>query len=143
MVTPNELVARLKKTWHKMDGIYSDYAKKMGVNFTTILILECLNDVSKNYTQKELCSYLEIPKQLVNAIIKSMWQEGYVILKEAHDRRNKEIILTPKGADYVASILQPLEAAELASWADFTSDELEKLIACMDRYTAALKQRLS
>ena len=147
MITPsitlNEHMARLKKTWHKMDAIYSDYAKKAGVNFSTLLVLECLGEASKTYTQKELCDYLEIPKQMMNGIIKNLWQKGHVILKEASDRRNKEIILTPSGAEYVASILEPLAEAERSSWENFSPQELAKLIESMDKYTTALKQQLS
>jgi len=126
--------ATMKELWHKMDGLYDSYAKSIGINFTTIIVLQHLWESSKNLTQKEVCEMLELPKQLVNAIIKSFWEQGFVILKETKDRRIKDIILTGKGKDYATKILKPLEDAESAVWDSFTADEVIALLKGFEKY---------
>jgi len=138
-VTP----ATLKEIWHKMDSLYVFYAKSVGLNFTTILVLQLLYDSADVYTQKEVCEKLSLPKQLVNSIIKSFWEQGYVELKEAKDRRNKKIIVTGKGMEYAAKVLKPLKDAESIIWDSLSAEELNTLAKIMEKqlkaYEGALK----
>ena len=133
----------LKEAWHKMDNLYNFYAKSVGINFTIILVLQILfesEDVA--YTQKELCDKLGLPKQLVNNIMKSFWEQGYVQLREAKDRRNKEIIVTDKGKSYAAKVLKPLEDAESDAWDCFSAEELANLAKTMEKFTTAFEGTL-
>ena len=136
------LHASLKEAWHKLDSQYEFYAKSAGLNFTTVLVLQILHDSKELYTQKDLCEKLGLPKQLVNSIITSFWQQGFVQLKEAKDRRNKNIIVTGKGKDYFASVLDPLEEAESAAWEDFSDEEMTSFIKTLEKYVASLERVL-
>jgi len=135
-----KVASALKETWHKMDSLYDFYAKSVGLNFTTILVLQLLFDSSdacnaqKTYTQKEVCEKLGLPKQLVNSIIKSLWEQGHVELKEAKDRRNKDIIVTDKGREYARRVLKPLENAETFAWNSFSVDEILNFAKTLEKY---------
>jgi DNA-binding MarR family transcriptional regulator len=94
------------------------------------------------YTQKDICEKLGLPKQLVFSIIKPFWEQGYVELREAKDRRNKEVIITEKGMEYAVSILQPLEDAEANAWANFSDEELIKFVGTMSAYITAFEKNL-
>jgi len=132
----------MKELCHKMDRLYDYYAKSVGLNFTTLMVLQYLCDSEKTQTkktQKELCETLGMPKQLVNSIIKSFWEQGYVRLKEAKDRRNKEIIVTDKGQEFATKILKPLDDAEYAVWDSFTYDEVLNLSKSLEKYATVFE----
>jgi len=140
---PERELVSLKKSWHQVDTLYDLYAKSRGLNFTSILVLQLLHEAEEDYTQKRLCEKLGLPKQFVNAIIKSFWEQGYVTLKEAKDRRNKELSLTEKGRDYAACVMKPLEDAEAAMWESFSPNEISLLKNMLTRYTKALEDAIS
>jgi len=131
----------MKELWHKMDNVYDLYAKTAGTNFTTLLILQML-DLPEVYTQKRVCEELGLPKQLVNSIIKALWLQKFVELKEATDRRNKDIIVTTAGKEYIRKILDPLEAAELKAWEDFSAEEIAAYANATEKYTKSLEVAL-
>jgi len=129
---------RFKEIWHRIDIHYNRYAKKVGLNFTAMLVLECLVEAPEFFTQKALCEKLVLPKQFINTIITSFWEQGYVELKEAKDRRNKKIHLTEKGKAYAHSITKPLDDADQAVWADFSEEESEIFMRALEKYEQAM-----
>jgi DNA-binding MarR family transcriptional regulator len=136
------LFATLKEAWHKMDSNFDYYSKSMGVNFPTVLILQLLIDSTEAYTQKEICEKLGLPKQLVFSIIKPFWEQGYVELKEAKDRRNKDVFITEKGREYALSVIKPLEEAEAVAWANFSDEDFITFVRIMDKYVEAFGDAL-
>ncbi|MCL2363641.1 MAG: MarR family transcriptional regulator [Defluviitaleaceae bacterium] len=131
--------ARFKELWHRIDTLFNAYAKKQGINFTALLILELLTEAAHDsaappYTQKALCEKLVLPKQLVNALINTFREQGYVELREARDRRNKEIRLTISGQAYAKSIIEPLDAADEQAWQTFNDNELAIFAAALEKY---------
>jgi DNA-binding MarR family transcriptional regulator len=107
-----------------------------------MLVLEFIYDTEENYTQKDLCDKLMLPKQVINSIIKSFWEQGYVELREAKDRRNKEIILTAQGKKYAKSILHPMQCAESKAWECFTEEEIIAFVEMMEKYEKSFEQIL-
>jgi len=130
-----KIKSAIKEISHRLDSLYDSYAKSVGLNSTTIMVLQHLLDSEKPQTQKEVCNTLGLPKQLVNSIIKTFWEQGFVRLKEAKDRRNKDIIVTDEGRTYAAKILRPLDDAESAAWDSFTDDEIIYLSKSLEKYT--------
>ena len=130
---------------HKMNTIYKSYAKSVGLSYASILVLQILCEPQSrhlpkgHHTQKEICRRLGLPKQFVNSVVKSFWEQGYVELKEARDRRNKEIIVTEKGEAFALRVLKPLEDAEAAAWGSFSDEEIQALACMMERYIAAFE----
>ncbi|MCL2573563.1 MAG: MarR family winged helix-turn-helix transcriptional regulator [Defluviitaleaceae bacterium] len=137
-----KMITTLKETWHKMDSLYDAYAKASGLNFTGLIVYELLYYSDEIHTQKGICEQLSLPKQLVNSIIKSLWEQEHVKLVEAKDRRNKEIIVTSQGRKYISSILEPLEDAEMAAWEGFADDEIANYANIMTKYVSALEDIL-
>ena len=132
-----------QEAWYKVDSMYNLYAKSVGLNFTSVLVLQLLYDSQERYTQKGLCEKLGLPKQLINSIIKSFWELGYLELKEATDRRNKEIIFTDKGRKYALSIVKPLQDVELAAWDSFSAEEMSLLMSITQKYIDAFQNALN
>jgi len=134
-------VSRFMELWYKVDNLYEAYARALGINFTAIVILDHIRHEA--CTQKELCSKLMMPKQLINGVIKVFWEKGYVQLKEASDRRNKNIILTDKGRAYADEVLTPLQNAERESWGTLSTEEIEALAVTMEKYEKSFNDALS
>ena len=133
---------RFKQVWYRIDNLISQYAKSVGISLTTLFVLELLAEDEELYTQKAICEKLMLPKQLVNTIIRAFWEQGYVELKEAKDRRNKEIFLTPKGREYADSILIPFHTADERAWDTFTDAELATFAAALEKYEQAMEKSL-
>jgi len=142
-IESKKVVISLKETWHKMDHLYDTYAKSVGLNFTTILVLELLHDSQEPLTQKDICEILSLPKQVINLIIKWLWEEGYVRLQEAQDRRIKQIILTGSGREYIERTIGPLKEAEEKAWESFSDEEMAALSGIMERFIGVLESLLS
>ena len=134
-----KVISALKESWHKMDILYDFYAKSIGLNFTVVVVLELLSDPAEVYTQKGVCEKLGLPKQLINSIIKSLWEQGFVELKEASDRRNKDIIVTARGREYIINVLGPLEEAEFAAWESFSAEEILQFSKTTEKYAKAFE----
>ncbi|MCL2752944.1 MAG: MarR family transcriptional regulator [Defluviitaleaceae bacterium] len=135
-------LSSLKETWHKINCLYDLYAKSLDLSFVSVLVLWTLHNSVAVCTQKELCQKLGLPKQVVNSIIKSFWERGYVELKEAKDRRNKEIIVTKKGNEFAKKVLSPLSEAEYAVWKGLSPQEIAILAGALEKYIMALEEAL-
>ena len=135
-----EIRNRVKQVWYRLDSVVGLYAKGKGINVTTLFILECLAEEDELYTQKILCEKLMLPKQLVNAVIKSFWEQGFVDLKEAKDRRHKNIMLTEKGKEYAESIINPLNEADERAWDRFSQEELINTAELLEKYAKAMEE---
>jgi len=138
----HDVRARLKQVCYRLDNMIGQYAKNIGINITTLFILELLAMEDEKYTQKDLCEKLMLPKQLVNAVIKTFWEQGYVELKEAADRRHKIIYLTHSGRAYADSILTPFNLADERAWDIFTDSELTSIATALERYERAMEENL-
>ena len=134
---------RFKEIWQKIDVHYNQYARKTGVNFTALVVLELLNSAAVPYTQKALCEHLAVPKQFMNAIINNFREQGYVVLNEARDRRNKEIHLTESGKVYFNKVSKPVNDADDAAWLSFNEEELAIFIRALEKYERALAMGLN
>jgi len=141
--TLDEARTKFKETWYRIDNMFNLYAKKKGLNFTSLIILEFIYDSHDSkmlYTQKDLCDKLFLPKQLVNSIVTSFWEQGFVELKEAKDRRNKKISLTEKGKEYADEIIRALDAAENKTWDYFDDEEIIAFVSSMEKYEKAFEE---
>ena len=139
----SDIRTRFKETWHRIDNQFNRYAKSLGANFTAILVLELIYDSKESYTQKDLCEKLVLPKQLINSLITSFLERGYVELREAKDdRRNKEITLTDNGKKYAENILGTIQDAENKAWECFTDEEAIAFSNAMEKYGKSLENIL-
>ena len=136
-------ISKFREALHGIDNLYNTYAKSVGLNFEAILILELLYDSEVKYTQKGICEKLGLPKQLVNSIIKVLWEKDYVELIEAKDRRIKEIFLVEKGKEYAEVILKPLHNLEYKVWESFSSKEITNFAETIEKYRASFELALA
>ncbi len=90
-----------------LDRLYGEYARKNGLTYMSLLVLEAIND-NPGCTQMKICEETNYPKQTVNMIVKSFLSKGWVELTEhPEDRRNKSVDLTSSGKVLVRDVIDP------------------------------------
>jgi DNA-binding MarR family transcriptional regulator len=120
--------------WHQMNAIYEEYAKSVGLSYTNLYALSIIA-TQENCTQKTICQQTMMPKQTVHAIITGFWKQGLVQLQELPtDRRNKLIMLTEAGKDYVAGILPKINAAEQSAMLQLKESQRSTLLETTKLY---------
>ena len=109
-----EQLQRFYALWREENAVYDDWAREQGLSSNSALILYTLYEEKKNCTQKSISQMWSIPKQTVNTILKEFSANGYIELSaDKKDKRNKLIMLTPKGNAYAGKIVESLRKREL------------------------------
>ena len=102
----------LGKSIYKIDGFYSEYAKKFDVKENLMWILYALND-GNEHSQKEICDSWDLPRSTVNTIMKELESNGYVELSQIKgEKRELRANLTKSGKDYADKSLAELYKIE-------------------------------
>lgn len=131
-------------SWFEINSIYHTWAKKHGMQDTTLFVLYVIKNTVPYCTQSEICSKLFIPKQTVSQILSALEKGGY-ILKEANtkDRRNKIIKLTEKGTHFATSILEELKLAEIESFNKMSELQRRTIVESFKLLAGSLNKSLS
>ena len=131
------LKKQLAKFNHIMQGIekiYEDYAKSVGLTYMSLTVLEIIYYSETPCTQKEICEQSHYNKQMVNTIVKSFYDKGYLMLTEVEaDRRNKHISLSESGRNYADVIMNPLWKIEKQALSVLSDKERETLLEMLGR----------
>ena len=143
-MTKLEIISKINNCYASIEKAYTNYAKCVGLSNTLELeILELIYTSQKAYTQKEIVKIKSCSKQILNLIIKSFWESGYVELKESKDRRNKEIFLTEKGYEYAKKIIDESSLSTAKVLDNFSVEELERFLETFSKYEKAITRALS
>ena len=122
---------------HEWDAAYEDYAKSVGLSYTSLCILNAIYETD-GCTQKQLCSLCFLPKQTVNAAITGFYDKGWLRMQELpEDRRNKALHLTELGRSEADRILQNLQECDRIAMGSLTESEQEQLLSLTRRYMSA------
>lgn len=122
---------------HEWDAAYEDYAKSVGLSYTSLCILNAIYETD-GCTQKQLCSLCFLPKQTVNAAVTGFYSKGWLRMRELpEDRRNKALHLTELGRKKAEHILQNLRECDRIAMSSLTADEQKQLISLTRRYMSA------
>lgn len=122
---------------HEWDAAYEDYAKSVGLSYTSLCILNAIYETD-GCTQKQLCSLCFLPKQTVNAAVTGFYDKGWLRMQEMpEDRRNKALHLTELGRSEADRILQNLQECDRIAMGSLTESEQEQLLSLTRRYMSA------
>lgn len=122
---------------HKWDAAYEDYAKSVGLSYTSLCILNAIYETD-GCTQKQLCSLCFLPKQTVNAAVTGFYDKGWLRMQELpEDRRNKALHLTELGRSEAGRILQNLQECDRIAMGSLTESEQVQLLSLTRRYMSA------
>lgn len=122
---------------HEWDAAYEDYAKSVGLSYTSLCILNAIYETD-GCTQKQLCSLCFLPKQTVNAAVTGFYDKGWLRMQELpEDRRNKALHLTELGRSEAGHILSRLRDCDRIAMSSLTESEQAQLLSLTRRYMSA------
>lgn len=128
--------------WQSISVIYEDYARKVGVSYNTLYILNAILR-TENCTQKQICEKTLLPKQTVNNVVTSFYKSGYVELREMpKNRRIKTIHLTEKGKQYADELIPHIHQADRKAMNALTEQEQDTLLELMQIYVSAFRKEM-
>ena len=142
MDTIKEQIDTFVSEWQAITMAYSDYARSIGINYTSLQVLKYITTI-EGCTQKDICECSFLPKQTVNSIITGFYKKGFVELRELkEDRRTKSIHLTETGQEYLASFFPHIDESEYQAMASLSEKERESLIHCIHAYGEKFREML-
>lgn len=128
--------------WQSLSIIYEDYARKSGVSYNSLYILNAIV-YTENCTQKLICDKTMLPKQTVNNVITSFFKSGYIELRELpENRRIKTIHLTEKGQEYADSLIPHIHQADCNAMKVLTEEQQDTLLKLMDIYVSTFRKEM-
>lgn len=125
--------------YKELDDLYHDYAKHCGMADSAFWVLCFICERQEPYTQKELCDTWFYSRQTINSTLKALEKQGYLSLVLAPDsRKNKQILLTPAGKEFVREKIYPMMEAERRSFAGMSDAERAGLLALFQKHVTLL-----
>ena len=142
-LTSAEFIRQLFVHMQAIDNVFDAYAKKQGLSYIGLLVLEYIYEHPEGCTQKEIVAVTFSPKQTVNLIVKSFWEQGYLELREMPaDRRTKAIFLTGTGKAYAEKIFRPIYGAEEEAVGNMTEEERRSMLRGTRLYAEKFRECL-
>ncbi len=117
--------------------------KDFGMHITCHRVLMHLARYEKLFSQKELADRLSITPAAVTGILKRLEAEKYIERRPSSDNRYNEISITDKGRDVVEHTKQTFGSADRALFEDFSDEELEVYVRCLEKMQNNIKKQLS
>lgn len=115
-------------TWGQANALYTRWADAHEINYYLLFVLYALEG-QEAMTQKKICDCTGLTKQTVNSVIRSLKNEGYVVLTPGReDRREKQVALTAEGITYSREALAPLHELEDAVLILMGSDRVQQMV---------------
>ena len=112
MEATKEDIQRIRKTFCAIHSCVAEFCKKINYNPNTLWLLFALDD-GKLKSQKQICEEWHASKTTLNTLVKQCEKQGYIELKPLEgQKREKYLILTPKGKEYTKRGLGAFYKAE-------------------------------
>ncbi|MCD8111131.1 MAG: MarR family winged helix-turn-helix transcriptional regulator [Clostridiales bacterium] len=128
--------------WQRITMAYSDYARSVGISYTSLQILKYITG-TENCTQKSICQMSFLPKQTVNSIITGFYKKGYIELRELpEDRRTKTVHLTEQGKAYMETFSPHIENAEYEAMQALSEQQRTALLECIQLYGKVFREKI-
>ena len=124
---------------NKIDGLYYQAARRLGVKENALALLYTLND-GRPRSQKQLSQELFIPKTTINTVVKEYMDAGYVTLIPSGHAREKDVALTPEGRDYARRVLQSVYRAEEAAMEQTLREHSAEFMKAIEALTQNMTQ---
>ncbi len=124
----------------EISGFYNEFAKSVGLTYASLKVLAIIYE-EENCTQKTITQNTYLPKQTVNAIIKSLIKQNIIspLVESDTDKRNKVIKLTKEGKKFANEIILKAKEIEYRALDSIGEQKREALIEAVSLYKDNLK----
>lgn len=127
----------------KMNVIYHNYAKAEGLSDASFWLLYSLYEHGGPCTQKDLCRAWFYAPQTINSSLKSLEEKGFITLELApENRKNKQILFTPRGRALIEEKIAPLVLAEERSFERLDCEERRLLLNITQKHIELLEDEI-
>ena len=132
-------VEQFASEWQSITMTYSDYARSVGISYTSLQILRYITH-TPNCTQKSICEMSFLPKQTVNTVITGFYRKGFLEMPE--DRRTKTIHLTERGQEYMDTFSPHIKKAEYEAMQALSEEQRAMLIEGIRLYGKIFREKI-
>lgn len=129
------------RTNHMHKALIDSRVRTLGIHRTQHRILMHLARHERLPSQKELAEHLDITPAAVTCALKKIENDGYVERTLGHDNRYNELRITEKGRALVTQTKELFCEADSAMFEDFSDEELEIYIRCMEKLQANIRKQ--
>lgn len=131
------------RIWRETEGIYSRFAKKLGLSYHALLVLYALWEQPNQCSQKQICQRWVMTKQTVHSILKEFEARGYITLTPMEaDRRNKRILFSDAGLDFAQQAMDVLFSLEERAMLRFSKENRDSMIRSNQAYLDYLTEEI-
>jgi DNA-binding MarR family transcriptional regulator len=116
--------------------------KEIGIHRNQHRVLMMLAHRDKIISQKSIAEILDITPAAVTGILKKLESDGYIKRSPGEDSRYHEIEITDKGLELVKISRKMFQSTDFSLFDDFTEEELDRYIKCLDKITTNLKKNI-
>ena len=143
MNTLHKITKQYTRIQNDQLSLYEQYARQHGINGKALSILLWIYYSQDGITQKRLADETYSSKQVINSVINGLKEKAFIYFVDStRDKREKVVRLTPAGEHYCATLLDPLEEAEMNAMATLSNEQQIQLIELMSKYHLAFKAEL-
>lgn len=138
MYINREKIRRLMIAVDKIDEAYYKTLKTLGIKDNAFVLFYAIAD-GKHYSQKNICDEWSIPRTTLNTIVQEYVMKKYIKLVST-GHKEKEIILTETGKNFIKEILTPIFKAEEKAIEPFLQT---KMIEQMENFAENITNELN
>lgn len=138
------VLATFNRLHKKMNVLYHNYAKSVGLSDAAFWLLYSLYEHGQPCTQKDLCAAWFYAPQTINSALKSLEEQGFVSLELApKSRKNKQVFFTESGKALIEEKIVPLVDAEERSFERLNEQERNQLLAITQKHIEVLEEEIT
>lgn len=134
-------IRRLAIVINRMDGLYYQIAKMLGVKYNALYTLYALDD-GEPHSQKQISDEWLIPRTTINTIVREYVDKGYITLVHTEHSKEKNILLTESGKAYARQLLQRIYTAEELAMSEALKNFDSNFITALECFTDHLQRSL-
>lgn len=132
-------IRKIMVSINRIDGIYYQWAKRIGLKDNMLALLYALSD-GNLHSQKQISEEWLIPKTTINTVIQECIQKDYVVLQQEPHSKEKRICLTEAGKQYAEVVLKDLRQAELQAYMQTRKVHSEAFAAVFEEFAFQLQK---
>ncbi len=132
-------IRKIMVSINRIDGIYYQWAKRIGLKDNMLALLYALSD-GNLHSQKQISEEWLIPKTTINTVIQECIQKDYVVLQQEPHSKEKRICLTEAGKQYAEVVLKDLRQAELQAYMQTRKAHSEAFAAVFEEFAFQLQK---
>lgn len=136
-------VNRFNELYKKCNDLYRSVARQLNISECALWILSSLAVTDTPLTQSNLGQQLSQPRQTIHSAIKTLESKEIIQLVALEgNQKEKQVVLTNLGEQYVQSNIMPVLEAERAIFARMGKEESEELIRLMQKYVEVYDKQI-